>query len=119
MNLVSIVEIPVDNFHRAKNFYQRVLELSLEEVEMGETLMGLFPGEGVNVALVKGEGYQPTPVGAVVYFQAGPDLQPFLDRVVSEGGSVLVPKTEISPEMGFFAQFLDVEGNRLGLHSIG
>jgi predicted enzyme related to lactoylglutathione lyase len=120
MSMVSIVEIPVENFPRARDFYQATLQLSVEEVAMGETLMGLLPGEGdVSVALVKGEGYQPTALGSVVYFQAGADLQPVLDRVVRAGGTVLVPKTEISPEMGYFAQFTDTEGNRLGLHSLG
>ena len=29
----------------------------------------------------------------------------------------MVPKTEISAEMSFFALFIDTEGNKLGLHS--
>jgi predicted enzyme related to lactoylglutathione lyase len=30
----------------------------------------------------------------------------------------MVPKTEISPEYGNMAVFIDTEGNRIGLHSI-
>lgn len=121
MNLVSIIEIPVEDFSRAKNFYQHILAVQLEEVEMGGTSMGLFPGDpdSVNVALVKGDGYAATAQGAIIYFNAGANLEPVLDRVVQQGGTVLVPKTEISPEMGYFAQFTDSEGNRIGLHSIG
>jgi predicted enzyme related to lactoylglutathione lyase len=28
-----------------------------------------------------------------------------------------VPKTEINPEIGYFALFIDPEGNKMGLHS--
>ena len=82
--------------------------------------MGVLPNEEgtVNVCLVKGNDYKPTTDGAVVYLNAGNDLQPMLDKVLQNGGEVIVPKTEISPEIGFFAQFIDTEGNRLGLHSI-
>jgi hypothetical protein len=31
---------------------------------------------------------------------------------------IIVPKTEISPEYGFMAVFIDSEGNRIGLHSV-
>jgi uncharacterized protein len=71
----------------------------------------------VNVVLVRGADYKPTADGPVLYFNAGSDLQPTLDKIVQNGGQVLVPKTEISPEMGFFALFTDTEGNKLGLHS--
>ena len=37
---------------------------------------------------------------------------------VAAGGSIMVPKTEISPEYGFMGVFIDTEGNRIGLHSV-
>jgi len=70
------------------------------------------------VVLAKGGDYKPTTDGAVVYLNAGKDLQPMLDRVKQNGGQLLVPKTMISPEMGYFALFIDTEGNKLGLHSM-
>lgn len=48
---------------------------------------------------------------------AGEDLQPMLDKIEKSGGEILVPKMEISPEMGYFALFIDSEGNKIGLHS--
>jgi uncharacterized protein len=118
-NLVSIIEIPVSDFSRATTFYQDVLEVRLQEVEMDGVIMGILPSEEgtVNVVLAKGEDYKPTTDGAVLYLQAGENLQPMLDRVKRHGGQILVPKTQISPEMGFFALFIDTEGNKLGLHS--
>ena len=118
-NLISIVEIPTADFPRAVTFYQAVVNVSIEEVDMDGIQMGVFPGgEGmVNLALIKGANYKPSADGPIVYLHAGTDLQPMLDKVVANGGRVIVPKTEIGPEMGFFAMFMDTEGNRLGLHS--
>ncbi|HTF20651.1 MAG TPA: VOC family protein [Chryseolinea sp.] len=116
---ISIVEIPTIDFSRAVAFYQALLTITIEEIDMQGTQMGLFPGdeEVVSVALIKGEAYKPTVDGTIVYLNAGDDLQIVLDRVEPNGGRVLVPKTEIAPEMGFFAMFTDTEGNKLGLHS--
>jgi len=118
-NFISIVEIPVSDFTRAVQFYQAVLNISIGEVDMDGTRMGVFPSEeaAVNVVLVKGDDYKPTTDGAVLYLNAGHDLQPMLDKIAQNGGQVIVSKTEISPEMGFFALFTDSESNRLGLHS--
>jgi predicted enzyme related to lactoylglutathione lyase len=118
-NIVSIAEIAVTDFARAVKFYQTVLGISIEEMDMAGTKMGLFPGDGttVHVALVKGDDYKPSKDGSIIYLNAGKDLQPVLDKIAKNGGQTLVPKTEISPEMGYFALFIDSEGNRLGLHS--
>ena len=118
-NLISIVEIPTTDFSRAVTFYQTILGVNIEEIDMEGTQMGVLPsnGETVNVVLVKGNDYKPTTDGAVVYLNAGNDLQPTLEKINQNGGKVIVPKTEISPEMGFFALFIDTEGNKLGLHS--
>ena len=118
-NLVSIIEIPVEDFSRAVAFYEAILGVSIEEAEMAGVQMGVLPsdGETVNVVLAKGSDYKATTDGALVYLNGGNDLQSVLDKVASNGGEVIVPKTEISPEMGFFALFLDTEGNKLGLHS--
>lgn len=119
-NLISIVEIPVADFFRAVTFYQAILDVSIEETEMDGVQMGVLPGNGetVNVVLVKGDGYQPAAAGALIYLNAGNNLQLALDKIEPNGGKIIMPKTEISPEMGFFALFMDTEGNRLGLHAI-
>lgn len=118
-NLVSIVEISVTDFARAVKFYQTIMGISIEEMEMDGNQMGILPSEEgtVNLVLVKGNDYKPTMDGAVLYLNAGSDLQPMLDKVAQNGGQVILPKTEISPEMGYFALFIDTEGNKLGLHS--
>lgn len=114
-NLISIIEIPTRDLSRAITFYQTVLGVQIEQVDMGEMQIGVFPGDDVvNVSLIHGSEYRPSGED----FNAGDDLQAVLGRIQSSGGDVLLPKTEISPEMGFFAFFRDTEGNKLGLHAL-
>ncbi|WP_129715228.1 VOC family protein [Pedobacter sp. SYP-B3415] len=118
-DLVSIVEIPVTDFSRAVNFYKKILNVSVDETEMDGVKMGILGGGGENVSVVLacGTGYEASASGAVIYLNAGEDLQPALDKVEAHGGKVIMTKTEISAEMGYFAMFTDTEGNRVGLHS--
>jgi uncharacterized protein len=119
-NLISWFEIPAKDFKRAVGFYQGILGMEVHETEMFGTKMGFFPSDGKNVsgAIVQGEDYQPSAQGITLYLNGGNNLQPVLDKVGKNGGKVLVPKTQISPEMGYFAMFTDTEGNKLALHSI-
>lgn len=118
-NIISIVEISTADFSRAVKFYQSILGVTIEEIEMDGNQMGILPNEKgtVNVVLIKGKDYKPTTDGTVLYLNAGNDLQSMLEKVEQNGGQIIVPKTKISPEMGYFALFIDTEGNKLGLHS--
>jgi predicted enzyme related to lactoylglutathione lyase len=40
-----------------------------------------------------------------------------LERIAAEGGQVIMPKTLITPEIGYMASFIDMEGNRIAIHS--
>jgi uncharacterized protein len=120
-NAVSWFEIPVKNFENAKNFYRTIFEFDMPEMQMGPNRMGILlhdQGSGVGGAIVSGEWYEPSVSGTMVYLNANPDLTIVLDRVQKAGGEVLVPKTNIGENMGYFAIFKDVEGNRVGLHSM-
>lgn len=85
--------------------------------------LGILPHDqeagGVGGAILQGEGMDPMGNGIMVYINGGDDLSTILDRVESAGGKILLPKTEIGQDMGFYAMFNDTEGNRLGLHSMG
>jgi len=118
-NLISIVEIPTADFPRALAFYQAILDINIERIEMDGIIMGLFPnsGESVFVQLINGSEYKPSTDGTIVYLNGGDDLQNVANKIETNGGKILVPKTEIGPEMGFFAVFTDTEGNKLGLQS--
>lgn len=113
-------EIPVTDFARAKAFYETVLGISIAPMAMGPTMMGMLSTdpEAVGGAIVQGEGGVPSQNGTMVYLNGGDDLAPLLARVVQAGGQVVVPKTEIGSDFGFFAHFVDTEGNKVGLHSM-
>jgi predicted enzyme related to lactoylglutathione lyase len=72
----------------------------------------------VGGAIVHGGGVTPSTEGTTVYLNGGDDLAPILSRVEPAGGSIAVPKTEIGNDFGFFALFIDTEGNKVGLHSM-
>jgi predicted enzyme related to lactoylglutathione lyase len=118
-NFISIVEIPTIDFSRATAFYQAILDISIEEIEMDGIQMGLFPndGESISVQLIKGGEYKTSRDGTIVYLNAGNDLQTVANKIEANGGKIIAPKTEIGPDMGFYAMFIDTEGNKLGLHS--
>ena len=118
-NVINWFEIPVNDMDRASKFYASVLDGELNRMDIMGTLMAFLPmeGEGVGGALCRSEMYKPTPDGAVIYLNGGEDLSTPLSRVESAGGKVVLPKTKISDEIGYFAFFVDTEGNKVGFHS--
>ena len=118
-NLINWFEIPSNDFNRSVAFYKGILSLDIQETEMFGTKMGFFPSENGNVTgtIVQGDDYIPSSDGVTIYLNGGKDLQVILDKVEKFNGKVIVPKTQISPEAGYFAIFLDTEGNKLALHS--
>ena len=119
-NAINWFEIPATNFSRAKKFYSQILNEELQEQEIMGTQMAFFNAteNGVGGAVCSGEDYKPSADGTVPYLNGGDDLGNILDRVEDAGGQVVVPKTKISDEIGYFAQFMDTEGNRIALHSM-
>ena len=119
-NVVGWFEIPVNDMDRAKRFYETVFEIEVAIHDFGGMLMGWFPFDeskpGATGTLIKQESYIPSQEGTLVYFNSA-DVQLELDRVVSAGGKIYQPKTQISPEHGFMGAFIDSEGNRIALHS--
>ncbi len=121
-NIITWFEIPVTDMERAKIFYSAVMETGFEDNEMNGFKMAIFDFEepAVSGMLIKAEGYEPSKTGAVIYLNGGEDLSEPLDRAVKNGAEVLMPKTAINDgECGHFAQFVDSEGNRIGLYSVG
>lgn len=119
-NLINWFEIPATDFNRAVKFYGDILGINIHASEFGGTMMGFFPTDGTNVsgAIVQGENYAPAEGGVLVYLNGGDDLNNILGKVENAGGMVLLPKTKISDEMGYFAMFKDSENNTMALHSM-
>ncbi len=122
-NAVGWFEIPTTDMGRAVKFYETVFNQKLERNKIGNLEMAWFPwveeGMGASGSLIHDpEHYKPSIDGPVIYFTAhSGDLSNELSRIEEAGGKVLVPKTLITDEIGYFGIFLDTEGNRLAIHS--
>jgi len=122
-NAISWFEIPSTDLARAQKFYETVFSVTLIPMDLQAIKMRMFPLEdmmGVGGAIVDSGGFHKpsTTDGPLIYLNGNPDLQNVLDKVEKAGGKIMVPKTEISPEYGYMAVFIDTEGNRIGLHSV-
>lgn len=122
-NAVSWFEIPTSDIDRAQAFYESIFNIKMIPLNFPNLQMRMFPiSDPMNIggALVhNSDFYKPSGTdGPMVYLNANPDVQPVLDRIEAAGGKIIVPKTEISPEHGHMAVFIDSEGNRMALHSV-
>jgi uncharacterized protein len=113
--LVSWVEIPTTNFDRAVNFYNAVLKLDMKGEDFGMEKMAYFPtGEG---AIIQAPDYKPSENGVIVSLLVPDSIDITVHRIEQNGGKIMHPKTRIEAEgKGYFAVFLDSEGNRIGIH---
>lgn len=118
-SFVSIFEIPATEISRAVDFYQAILDIKIEKLDFPGMQMGLFPSDEQMTfgTIMQGEDYKPSIDGVTIYLNGGDDLQVILDKVEKEGGKIIVPKTLHADESGYFAMFIDTEGNKIGLHS--
>jgi predicted enzyme related to lactoylglutathione lyase len=122
-NAISWFEIPVADINRAQKFYETIFGISMVPMDSPQLQMRMFPIEdpmNIGGAICKsGDFYKPSAdSGPLVYLNANPDVRIVLDKIEAAGGKIVVPKTEISPEYGHMAVFLDTEGNRVALHSV-
>jgi hypothetical protein len=115
---INWFEIPVTDLPRAQRFYETVLGVNMKAERMGPMQMAMFPYRqpGVGGCLMLGPGATPAALGSIVYLNTGKGLDAALARVAAAGGQIAVPKTALPGDMGAFAQIIDSEGNRVGLH---
>lgn len=122
-NAISWFEIPAIDLDRAQKFYETIFDIQMIAMDMPQLKMRLFPiDDPMNIGgaiCSSGDFYKPSAEnGPLVYLNGNPDVQLILDKIKPAGGQVLIPKTQISPEHGYMAVFLDTEGNRVALHSV-
>ncbi len=121
-NAINWFEIPATDTARAKKFYETILDVSMETVDMMGMEMVMFPysqaaNGKVSGALVKSDYHKPSTDGALIYLNANPSIQAVQDRIEAAGGQVVMPRTLIDEMTGYMAFFIDTEGNRIGLHA--
>lgn len=119
--MVGWFEIPVTDMNRAKTFYSTVFKIEIQVQDFGGMLMGWFPfveGKlGASGSLVQHQAYIPSQEKGVLIYFSSADVSDELSRIEIAGGKIIKPKTQISPDIGYMALFIDSEGNRIALHS--
>jgi predicted enzyme related to lactoylglutathione lyase len=138
--LICWFEIPVFDFKRGLFFYTHVFRhLEFNITEFNGVAHAIFKPSNSSVdfsmsgALVQYEKKAGDNCGTVLLFDANSGMEEILDRVVKYGGTVLkgksliknsmddgtiiIPKTLIDGNVGYYAYFLDSEGNKMGLYS--
>ena len=117
IELIWWFEIPANDIHRAKLFYEKILRMKMtfEENEVYKTAFFPIFKDRIGGSIVQGKGYTPSGDGSKIYLNGHPNLQDILDKVESAGGEILVPKTKSASN--FYAWILDTEGNKIALFS--
>lgn len=118
-NSINWFAIPVSDFNRALDFYNALFNGGMQHTQLGGQDLAFFPSERGDISghLFQADDYKPSDKGALLYLNGGDDLQPVLDRVEGAGGKVVKEKTQVTPEIGYVAEFIDTEGNKIALHS--
>jgi uncharacterized protein len=122
-NVVGWFEIPVTDLDRAIAFYNKVFGFEMTRSILGTLEMAYFPSVPGTVGSMGAlafhpEFYKPSADGTVVYFTAfSGDVSIELSRVEAAGGKVVMPRKQISEEIGYMGLFIDTEGNRIAVHS--
>lgn len=117
--LIAFFEIPVTDFKRGISFYENVLGCKLNVCEWETEKMAFFTNEkGSHIgALSYAQDFKPSRNGVLIHFHTD-EINNKLKSVVQNGGTVLIPKTKIeSDDFGYFAVFIDSEGNKIGLYA--
>lgn len=130
---ITWFEIPVENLDRAIQFYSEVLNIKIEKHKLLNNEYGIFNKDSNTTkgALVKKDSQQPG-TGIILFFYVI-DLISSLKKVEQNGGKVLVEKTLLKQQtndgylaikqnfidgnIGYYAEFMDCEGNKICLYS--
>jgi uncharacterized protein len=119
-NPVGWFELYVQDIERAKAFYEKTFQVTLQRLESPGIELWAFPmamdAGGASGALVKMEGKDSGAGGTLIYFSCA-DCAVEASRAVQNGGRVQKEKMSIG-QYGFISLVLDTEGNMIGLHSM-
>ncbi|MFA7326991.1 MAG: VOC family protein [Candidatus Kapaibacterium sp.] len=117
-DFVSWFEIPAIDFQQAVNFYNYIFNIEMEQVVNEDSATAFFPvTTGIGGAITSGFNNETSASGPLLYLNGGDDLNLVLNKVEDAGGRIIMSKTLISKNAGYFAVFIDSQGNKLALYS--
>jgi uncharacterized protein len=125
-------EIPVKDLDRAIKFYSEMLGTLIEKKTLHKKEYGIFDKKKTGIGGVLVERPKHARKGVTLYFFVNV-LSDAIEAALAEGGKIVTPKmilkqtnTEgktilahnlLDDQVGYFAQLVDSEGNRLALYS--
>lgn len=134
--LIRWFEIPANNFNRATNFYTNVFGIAINVVELNGTRHGIFKLEEEQITgAIVDVGNSEIKASVVLFFSGDPSISDLERKISNNGGQILTSKTLIrnkveegqyiipknfidGSNLGYFAYFLDSEGNKMGLFGV-
>jgi predicted enzyme related to lactoylglutathione lyase len=118
-NAVVHFEIPADDVARATTFYERTFGWKIKKFPMppgGQEYFSVVTRKnnapGIDGGLMK----RNMPGQPFTNYISVPSIDDMHQVVLANGGTIVMPKQEIGPNMGWFSMFKDTENNMLGLH---
>lgn len=114
LNTVTWWELPVTDVARAKEFYTAVFGWTYTSFGDDASYVGVMNGSDLVGGLYRADATTGTGAAIRAYVNVA-DLEATLAAVEAAGGSVLVPRTEIGGDMGWWAEIGDPDGRWLGL----
>ncbi len=124
MNKVVHFEIPTDDHARAKRFYGDVFGWHLQDMPAGADMYTFAITSPVDdqfrhkeSGAINGGMFQRRPqlpvTNPVITIEVD-SIDEHASRIEAAGGTLAAPKGEV-PDMGYYAYFMDTEGNLMGL----
>lgn len=125
-------EIPVKDLDRAMLFYSEMLGVTIEKCKLHKKEYGLFDKKKTGIGGVLVERPKQAKKGVSLFFFVNV-LSDAIDAALAQGGKIITPKmllkhtnaegktilahNLLDDQVGYFAQLVDSEGNRLALYS--
>ena len=114
MPRITHFAIPSDDPERAKKFYSEVFGWKFDKWDGPMEYWMITTGEnnepGINGGLAR---RMPGQIGMTNTIEV-PSLDDYMNKIVSKGGQILIPKMPILG-IGYFATCMDTEGNIFGM----
>ncbi|EQB63212.1 MAG: hypothetical protein RBG1_1C00001G0791 [candidate division Zixibacteria bacterium RBG-1] len=115
-NSICHIEIMTTDLKKAEKFYSDLFGWKVNSDAMGDGKYSLFeapkPPHG-GIAKVD----KVNPGNNLIFYVEVSDIPGTLTRAESLGAKTVTPKTEINPEVGWFGNFRDLDGNLIGLYT--
>jgi uncharacterized protein len=109
-------ELYVNDFEKSKDFYTELFgwEFNLSQ-SLDAPYWNIFTGEGsIGGGLMKKAVLEHSGQSVVLYVETD-NVEATLNKAVSLGGNIVIPKTLINENAGYFALFNDIDENVIGL----